>query len=84
MRRGRFPSATPSDGHGRIPPDLALATVLPPETAGAVEAQVEEWLSTGIPPVWVISPDTQRLHVHRQDGTVSTLRAADVLSGALA
>jgi len=32
--------------------------------------------------VWVIYPDTQHLHVHRQDGTVSTLRAADVLSGA--
>jgi hypothetical protein len=26
-------------------------------------------------------PDTQRLHVHRHDGTVSKLRVDDVLAG---
>ena len=82
MCRGRFPSDTPPEGHGRIPPDLAIAAVSPHDTARAVEEKVAQWLSTGIQQVWVMSPDTHRLHVHRQDGTVSTLRAADLLSGA--
>ena len=82
MCRGRLPSDTPPEGHCRIPPDLAIEAVSPHDTARAVEEKVEQWLSTGIQQVWVMYPDTHRLHVHRQDGTVSKLRAADILSGA--
>ena len=81
IRRGRLPHDTPPEGHCRIPPDLAIEAISPNDTTRAVEEKVEQWLAASVRLVWVIYPDTQRLDVHRHDGTVSKLRVDDVLSG---
>jgi Uma2 family endonuclease len=83
IRRGRLSGDTPPEGHCRIPPDLAIEAVSPNDLARAIEEKVEQWLAAGVRLVWVLYPDTHRLHVHRYDGTVSKLRsdADDVLSG---
>lgn len=81
IRRGRLPHNTPPEGHCRIPPDLAIEAIAPNDTTRAVEEKVEQWLAASVRLVWVIYPDTQRLDVHRHDGTVSKLRVDDVLSG---
>lgn len=76
-----MPNDTPPTGHCRVTPDLAIEAVSPNDIAYAVEAKIEQWLAAGVRLVWVLYPDTQRLHVHRQDGTASKLRADDMLSG---
>ena len=83
IQRGRLPSDAPPEGHCRIPPDVAIEAVSPNDLARAIEEKVEQWLAAGVRLVWVLYPDTHRLHVHRYDGTVSKLRsdADDVLSG---
>ena len=81
IRGGRLPGDTPPEGHCRLPPDLAIEAVSPNDLARAIEEKVEQWLAAGVHLVWVLYPDTHRLHVHRDDGTVSKLWADDVLSG---
>ena len=49
--------------------------------ARAVEEKVEQWLAAGVRLVWVLYPDTHRLHVHRYDGAVNKLRSDDALLG---
>jgi len=81
IRRGRLPGDTPPEGHCRIPPDLLIEAVSPDDLAHVVEQKIEQWLAAGVRLVWVLYPDTHRLHVHRYDGTVSKLRSDDALSG---
>jgi Uma2 family endonuclease len=81
IRRGRLPGDTPPEGHCRLPPDLVIEAISPNDTARAVEEKIEQWLAAGVRLVWVLYPDTRRLHVHRYDGTVSKLRLDDALSG---
>lgn len=81
IRRGRLPDDTPPEGHCRIPPDLVLEAISPNDAARAIEEKIEQWLAAGVHLVWVLYPDTQRVHVHRSDGTVSKLRSDDMLSG---
>lgn len=81
IRRGRLPHDTPPEGHCRVPPDVAIEAMSPNDVAAAVEEKFEQCLAAGVHLVWVIYPNTQRLHIHRHDGTVSKLRADDTLSG---
>jgi Uma2 family endonuclease len=81
IQRGRLPGDTPPEGHCRIPPDLVIEAISPNDIARAVEEKIEQWLAAGVRLVWVLYPDTQRLHVHRYDSTVSKLRSDDALSG---
>ena len=81
MRRGRLPGDIPPEGHCHIPPDLVIEAISPNDIARAVEEKVEQWLAAGVRLVWVLYPDSRRLHVHRYDGTVSKLRLDDALSG---
>jgi Uma2 family endonuclease len=83
IQRGRWPGDAPPEGHCRISSDLAIEAVSPNDLARAIEEQVEQWLAAGVRLVWILYPDTHRLHIHRYDGTVSKLRsdADEVLSG---
>ncbi len=38
-------------------------------------------MKIGVTLVWVVVPDTQKVHVHRINGTTQTLRGDDELSG---
>ena len=81
VRRGRFPSGRIPKGYIRIPPDLAVEVVSPNDLADDVEFKVEEYLNAGVPLVWVISPKTETVTVHRADGSVTKLHDTDELSG---
>jgi len=81
IRKGKLPGDKPPKGHCRVAPDLAIEAVSPNDTAREVEEKVEEWLSAGVRLVWVLYPDTRRIHVHRKDGTITRLQQNDPLSG---
>jgi len=81
IRSGRLPEDRPPQGHCPLAPDLVIEAVSPHDTASALEAKIAQWLSAGVQRVWVLYPETQRLQVHRADGTVTKLQVDDQLSG---
>ena len=81
IRAGRLPGDEPPQGHCRITPDLVIESVSPNDTAVEVEAKVEEWLDAGVRLVWVLYPNTQRVHVHTHARTFGKLGTEDVLTG---
>jgi Uma2 family endonuclease len=81
MRRGKLPEDRPPQGHCRLAPDLVIEAVSPYDTASALEEKIAQWLAAGVRLIWVLYPETQRLQVHRADGTVTKLQAAEQLVG---
>src|SRR5262244_3356306 len=81
IRRGKLSEDRVPQGHCRVAPDLVIEAVLPNDTAYEVEDKIAQWLGAGVQLVWVLYPETQRVQVHRADGTVTKLRSAEQLSG---
>lgn len=69
MPRGFFPGA----------PDLAVEVVSPSDSAAELEKKVHDYLRSGTQRVWVFYPDTQRVAVHRPDGTARWYTEEDTL-----
>ena len=81
IRRGKLPEDRVPQGHCRVAPDVVIEAVSPNDTAYEVEDKIAQWLGAGVRLVWVLYPETQRVQVHRADGTVTKLQAAEQLSG---
>jgi Uma2 family endonuclease len=81
IRHGKLSEDRVPQGHCRVAPDLVIEAVSPNDTAYEVEEKIAQWLGAGVRLVWVLYPETQRLQVHRADGTVSKLQLAEPLSG---
>jgi Uma2 family endonuclease len=81
IRRGQFPEGRVPQGHCRVTPDLVIEAVSPNDTAYEVEDKIAQWLGAGVRLVWVLYPETQRIQVHRADGTVTKLQSEEQLSG---
>lgn len=61
----------------QIAPDLAVEVVSPTNTYYDVHRRVEEWLSAGVPVVWVVDPVQRDVYIHRKVGTVDRVREAE-------
>ena len=70
-----------TEGHCPVVPDLVVEVISPGDTAYEVDQKVDEYLSAGVPLVWVANPEKHTVRIHRRDGTVTQLREADTLSG---
>ena len=81
IRLERMPATQEPEGHCRIAPDLAVEVISPNDLYYEVEDKVAEYLAAGVRLVWVVSPPTRTVRVHRADGTVGYLQEADELSG---
>ena len=81
IRRGKLPEDRVPQGHCRVAPDLVIEAVSPHDTAYEIEDKIAQWLGAGVQLVWVIYPETQRLQVHRADGTVTKLQSEEHLMG---
>ena len=82
VRKERLPDAlTTDEDYVYIPPDLAVEVVSPNDSAYEVEHKVVEYLSVGVPLVWVIFPESRTAYVYRGDGSVFRLREDDELTG---
>lgn len=79
-RKERLPEG-PADGHGRVAPDLVVEVISPNDNAADLEEKVDDFLSAGVPLIWVLSPETRTARVHRRSGTDSRLRPGDGLDG---
>jgi Uma2 family endonuclease len=81
IARGRLPGEQPPEGHCRMAPDIGIEVVSPNDVAREVDERVDEWITVGVPLVWVVFPDTKTVQVFRADGTTSRLKPDDELGG---
>ena len=81
IRHGKLPEELVPEGHCRVTPDLVIEAVSPNDTAYEVEDKIAQWLGANVRLVWVIYPETQRMQVHRADGTVTKLQSEEQLVG---
>ncbi len=63
-----------------VAPDLVVEVVSPSDTAHDIEQKVREWLDFGVTVVWVVYPDSQRVHVFSGDQS-RILSFEDTLDG---
>jgi Uma2 family endonuclease len=68
-------------GYGPFAPDLVAEIVSPDDRPGELLAKVGEWLDAGVKLVWVIDPRRAEAHVHRPDGSLKVILAAEALDG---
>jgi Uma2 family endonuclease len=68
------------DGFNEVVPDLVAEVVSPNDNAEELEEKIEEWVTAGVKVVWVITPATRTVRVHRADGGYAFLRATDTLT----
>ncbi len=80
-RRDRVPPGGPAEGHGRIAPDLVIEVTSPNDSYAMVQAKVNDYLSAGVPLIWVLEPETKTIHVYRANHTSSLLFPGDTLDG---
>jgi len=73
--RYRVPDVTVVRGgkpSGRIitsPPEVAVEILSPEDRAGDTQDRIDDYLSFGIPCVWVIRPETRRAWIHTNEGS---------------
>jgi Uma2 family endonuclease len=72
----------PPDEYGPVSPDLAVEVRSPSNTGVKIADKVAAYLAGGARLVWVLEAKQTRVHVHRADGTTTTLGADDLLTGA--
>ncbi len=80
IRKERIPSPRET-GFCRVVPDLVVEVISPNDTTAFIEEKVSEWLSAGVPLVWVIDPPQRTVVIHRQGQPPQTLRSKDILTG---
>jgi Uma2 family endonuclease len=81
IRAGRLPNEEIPDGDLQVAPDLVVEVVSPNDTVYELDAMVEEYVTAGVPQVWVVNPVTRRVLIHRLDGSANKLHPGQELSG---
>ncbi|MCS6861748.1 MAG: Uma2 family endonuclease [Abditibacteriales bacterium] len=81
VRKERLPGGETPKGFGHFPPDLAVEVFAPDETADDYADKVREYLQWGVRLVWLVDPNTHTVTVCRPDGTRTTLKGNQMLSG---
>ena len=80
-RKERLTKDQVAKGHGRVTPDLVVEVISPNDTATCLNDKINDFLSVGVPLIWIVCPETQTVQVHRLDGSGQRLRLGDVLDG---
>jgi len=62
-----------------LPPDLAAEVLSPDTRALDLEVRLDDYLSAGIPLVWIVNPNRRTIRVYRSDGTTRSFQAKDLV-----
>ena len=71
----------PLPNYLEIPPVALFEVLSPSNRPGEVHRKVGEYLDMGVPAVYVVDPDTSRVHCHYPDRPETTLAATDIFVG---
>ena len=78
--RHHFPEGKVPTGDLMITPDLVVEVLSPSNTGFDLEEKLADYLSAGIPLVWIVHPDMKTIRVYRNDGTTKLYAAADTIA----
>jgi Uma2 family endonuclease len=81
VKKERLSAKDMKDGFLKVVPDLVVEVISPNDLAHEVERKVSEYLTAGVPLVWIIEPESRTLRVQRGDGSGSLLKGDAVISG---
>lgn len=79
VKLGRLPNGVIPEGDIFIAPDLVVEVLSPENTGLEVDDKLEEYLTAGVPLVWIVNPDRRTVRAFRQDGTHQLFHAADAI-----
>lgn len=72
----------PAETYLDIAPDLVVEVVSPGDRAGEIEQKIQEWLNFGVRLVWVVYPESKRVHVYAGHSDQSRiLTVEDAITG---
>jgi Uma2 family endonuclease len=81
VAKDRLPDGEPPDGDFAIRPDLVVEVVSPNDLYEEIEERVNDYLSAGVPLIWVISAKWKTVVVRRKDDTAVVRRESHTLDG---
>ncbi|CAN5132994.1 Uma2 family endonuclease [soil metagenome] len=81
VRSDHFVASSLEDGFLHIRPDIVVEVVSPNDGKYEVDEKIEEYLSIGVPLVWIVNPETRIVEIHRPDGSVTKLHASEEITG---
>ena len=81
IRADRLPPPAERRGYSPVIPDLAVEIASPSDDQAKVDAKVARYLAAGVPLVWVTSPRTRTVAVHRPGEQSRVYGVDDVLDG---
>jgi Uma2 family endonuclease len=67
----------PARGFWQGPPDLAVEVLSPGDTAGEMQAKVQDWLGAGTSQVWVVDPARRTVSVYRPTAPMEVFAGSD-------
>ncbi len=80
VRADRVPPDGVPEGFWNLAPDLAVEVISPSESAEDVADKVHDYLTAGVPLVWVAYPRRRAVVAHTPDGLARTFRTDDLLA----
>jgi Uma2 family endonuclease len=80
-RKERLPKDGPAEGHSHVVPDLVIEVISPNDNATDLNGKINDFLSVGVPLIWVLYPETRTIQVHHLDGSGPFLKVGDILDG---
>ncbi len=81
VSRERWQGVQDREAYFEGPPDLAVETVPPSDSANEVHEKALMWLEAGVRLLWVIHPRQRSATVYTPDRHARVLRADDTLDG---
>lgn len=77
----KIPDLASDPAEPELAPKLAVEVISPTNTFSAVEKKIIKYFATGVEAVWVVLPETQRIHVYDSPKDCKILDVGDTLEG---
>jgi Uma2 family endonuclease len=81
VKHGRLPDEKLPGGNIPFAPDLAVEVVSPNDLAEDVEKRINDFLTAGVPMLWMIYPGSRSVYVYRSGGVIQRLSGGEEISG---
>lgn len=75
------PQTPITDSYVSIPPALVVEVVSPSDRAGEIEDKTQRWLKFGVAQVWVIYPNSKRIHIYEQGDQYAVYEGEEIIKG---
>lgn len=77
----RLTKAGITEKFAEFPPDLAVEVLSPEDKASETQRKIEEYLTGGVPLIWIVEPTTETVTVYRSHQDVKVFAGNQELDG---